>query len=74
MMTYREFCIEIAPTVLELENECRGMTREEFKCFRDDVMQTVAKSDLSLRFMEAVLEMIYHHIFGVNISSKSEVA
>ena len=29
-MTYHEFCGLIAPSVLELENECRKMNQEEF--------------------------------------------
>lgn len=73
-MTYREFCIQVAPTVLEIENECRDMTKEEFKSFRDDVMQVAVKSDLSKKFMKAVLDMIEKNIFGTHTEKEGEVA
>lgn len=67
-MTYREFCNEIAPQVIELQNECRNMSLEEFQVFREDIMKVSAKSDLSKKFMTAVLDMIEKNIF-----EKSEV-
>lgn len=67
-MTYREFCNEIAPQVIELQNECRNMSLEEFQVFREDIMKVSAKSDLSKKFMTVVLDMIEKNIF-----EKSEV-
>lgn len=62
-MTYKEFCVEIAPKVLELQNGCRDMSHEEFHVFRDDIMKVNTKSDLSKKFMTAVLDMIEKNIF-----------
>lgn len=73
-MTYGEFCTQVAPMVLEIENECRDMTKEEFKCFRDDVMQVAVKSDLGKKFMKAVLDMIEKNIFGTHAEKEGEVA
>lgn len=72
-MSYKEFCVQIAPMVLELENECRDMEREEFKCFQDAVMQAAAKSDLSKKFMRAILDMIERNVFGTHTEKEGEV-
>ena len=66
-MTYHEFCNQIAPTVLELENECRKMREEEFKEFRSDVMCEDGKQELNMRFMTAVFDVIYDELFGKTV-------
>lgn len=62
-MTYSEFCDQIAPSVLELEKECSKISLEEFKEFREDVMHEAGKHNYSKKFMSAVLDMIYGHLF-----------
>lgn len=62
-MSYREFCEQIAPSVLELQNECSKLSEEEFNEFRKDVMCEVGEQNLSMRFMTAVLDMIYDKLF-----------
>ena len=42
-MSYHEFCKQIAPSVLELQDECRKMSEEEFNEFREGVMHEVRK-------------------------------
>ena len=86
-MTYNEFCGLIAPSVLELENECRKMNREEFVAvllaavdreefiqYRDDVMQEAEKQEKSKKFMTAILDMIYKDLFAVDANVTQEVA
>lgn len=74
-MTYHEFCGLIAPSVLELENECRKMNRrEEFIQYRDDVMQEAEKQEKSKKFMTAILDMIYKDLFAVDANVTQEVA
>jgi hypothetical protein len=62
-MTYKEFCAEIAPSVLELQSECSKMTKTEFSDYRKRVMQEVGGQELSERFMAAVFDMIYRNVF-----------
>lgn len=50
-MTYREFCTQIVPMVNELQEECRKMEPEEFRKFRQELM-------------EAVLDLIQKNIYG----------
>ena len=52
-MTYREFCTQIVPMVNELQEECRKMEPEEFRKFRQELM-------------EAVLDLIQKNIFQKN--------
>lgn len=73
-MTYHEFCGLIAPSVLELENECRKMNREEFIQYCDDVMQEVEKQEKSKKFMTAILDTIYKDLFAVDANVTQEVA
>ena len=49
-MSYHEFCKQIAPSVLELQDECSKMSEEEFNEFRKDVMSEVGKQKLSLNY------------------------
>jgi len=39
------------------------MSLEEFKEFREDVMHEAGKHNYSKKFMSAVLDMIYGHLF-----------
>lgn len=39
------------------------MSLEEFKEFREDVMHEAGKQNYSKKFMSAVLDMIYGHLF-----------
>lgn len=73
-MTYHEFCGLIAPSVLELENECRKMNQEEFIQYRDDVMQETEKQEKSKKFMTAILDMVYKDLFAVDANVTQEVA
>ena len=41
-MTYREFCTQIVPMVNELQEECRKMEPEEFRKFRQELMEASA--------------------------------
>ena len=40
-MTYREFCTQIVPMVNELQEECRKMEPEEFRKFRQELMEAL---------------------------------
>lgn len=62
-MSRQEICEKIAPMVLEFQNECRKMSKEEFDSFSEEVMKAVAKSDLSRKFMAAVFDVIQKNIF-----------
>lgn len=64
-MTYREFCDELAPIVVELRNECKKMTEEEFNSFRKETLQEIKKNQSSVndKFIMAVLDMIHDDIF-----------
>ena len=62
-MTYQEFCAEIAPSVLELEDECRGMTADEFEQIRKSVIEHEKKSESSRKFITAIMDYIYNRIF-----------
>ena len=73
-MTYHEFCGLIAPSVLELENECSKMNQEEFIQYRDDVMQEAEKQEKSKKFMTAILDMVYKDLFAVDANVTQEVA
>lgn len=64
-MSYSEFCIQVAPMIKELEDECRKMTLEEFLEYRQKMMEAVVvRKELSKRFMTAVFDMIQKKIFG----------
>lgn len=63
-MTYKEFCVEIAPSILELQSECSKMTETEFSDYRKMVMQEVGGQELSGRFMAATFDMIYNKVFA----------
>ena len=63
-MSYHEFCKQIAPSVLELQDECRKMSEEEFNEFRKDVMSEVGKQKLSMQFMTAVFDLIHGKLFA----------
>ena len=41
-MTYREFCTQIVPMVNELQEERRKMEPEEFRKFRQELMEASA--------------------------------
>lgn len=64
-MTYREFCDELAPIVVDLQNECKKMTEEDFNSFREKVLLEIQKnqSSISDKFMVAVFDMIHNNIF-----------
>ena len=63
-MSYQEFCIQVAPLVKEIEEECRKMTLEEFLDFRQEIMEAVVvRKDLSKRFMASVLGLIQKRVF-----------
>ena len=53
MMSKRELCDQIAPLVLELQEECREMSVDEFEKFRDDVMREAKKQNLNQSFIRA---------------------
>ncbi|MCI8577377.1 MAG: hypothetical protein HFG64_07645 [Lachnospiraceae bacterium] len=63
-MAYKEFCAEIAPSVLELQDECSKLTEAEFSDYRMRVMQEIGGQELSDKFMTAVFDMIYNNVFG----------
>lgn len=63
-MSYHEFCIQVAPMIKEMQEECKKMTQEEFLAFRQEIMESVAvKKEISKRFMTAVLDLIQKNIF-----------
>lgn len=41
-MSYHEFCIQVAPMIKEMQEECKKMTLEEFLAFRQEIMESVA--------------------------------
>ena len=66
-MTYREFCTQIVPMVNELQEECRKMEPEEFRKFRQELMEASAvRPEICRDFMEAVLDLIQKNIFQKN--------
>ncbi len=73
-MSYHEFCEQIAPSVLELKNECRKMSEKEFKEFRENVMCEVGEQKLSTQFMAAVLDLIYGELFTKKADTVQGVA
>ena len=73
-MSYHEFCKQIAPSVLELQDECRKMSEEEFNEFRESVMHEVRKQKLSTQFMAAVLDLIYAELFTKKADTVQGVA
>lgn len=73
-MSYHEFCIQVAPIVLELQDKCREMSKEEFEDFCKKIMEEIPKLNLSQRFMMAALDMIQKNIFEENAIKKSKTA
>ncbi len=75
-MTYREFCNEIALSVVELQNECRKMTEDEFKDFQNRVLQEIRENapTISVKFMKAIFNMIHKNIFAAEQRVNTEVA
>ena len=63
MMSKRELCDQIAPLVLELQEECREMSVDEFEKFRDDVMREAKKQNLNQSFIRATFDVIYANLF-----------
>jgi hypothetical protein len=68
MMSKRELCDQIAPLVLELQEECREMPVDEFEKFRDDVMREVKKQNLNQSFMRATFDVIYANLFEKHVA------
>ena len=68
MMSKRELCDQIAPLVLELQEECREMSVDEFEKFRDDVIQEVQKQNLNQSFMRAAFDVIYGNLFEKHVA------
>lgn len=68
-MTYREFCNEIAPLVVELQAQCKGMTEEDFDSYRWQVLKEIRNNapGISENFITAVLDLIYKKIFAVTV-------
>lgn len=62
-MSYHDFCIQVAPSVAELQREYSKMNIEEFGEFRKEVIQEVKPLKLSEKFMNIVLDMIYNNLF-----------
>ena len=73
-MSYREFCEQIVPSVLELQKECSKMSEEEFNEFRKDVMREVGKQKLSMQFMTAVFDLIHGKLFTKKADTVQGVA
>ena len=70
-MTYREFCTQIVPMVNELQEECRKMEPEEFRKFRQELMEASAvRPEICRDFMEKklrqALDLIQKNIFQKN--------
>ncbi|MCI8510826.1 MAG: hypothetical protein HFE83_02370 [Lachnospiraceae bacterium] len=62
-MTYKEFCDEITPSILELQDECSKMDSAEFETYRKVVIKQVGKMDITRDFMNGVFDMIYRNVF-----------
>ncbi len=64
-MTYQEFYDEVTPAILELQEECRKMTEEEFNAYCRSVSDTIhqSKPNISERFMAEVFKVIHRRIF-----------
>ncbi len=67
-MSKRELCDQIAPLVLELQEECREMSVDEFEKFCDDVMREVKKQNLNQSFMRATFDVIYANLFEKHVA------
>ena len=65
-MSKRELCDQIAPLVLELQEECREMSVDEFEKFCDDVMREV--KNLNQSFMRATFDVIYANLFEKHVA------
>ena len=74
-MTYREFCTQIVPMVNELQEECRKMEPEEFRKFRQELMEASAvRPEICRDIMEAVLDLINKNIYGELPASGKRIA
>lgn len=60
--------VRLAPLVLELQEECREMSVDEFEKFRDDVIQEVKKQNLNQSFMRAAFDVIYGNLFEKHVA------
>ena len=66
-MSYREFYEQVAPSVLELQTQCRKMSKAEFNKFRKDVMCEVDRQKPDTQFMAKVFELIHDELFTKKI-------
>lgn len=62
-MTWKEFCEKAAPIVLEIEDECRKMTEEEFEAMRKEVLSLPDETGKARRFMAETFNMIHRKLF-----------
>ena len=62
-MAYKEFRGMLAPSILELQNECAQMNSEEFEDYRKEVLRKIGKADITSDFMNGIFDMIYRNVF-----------
>lgn len=76
MISYREFCNQIAPLVVKLQENCRDMTEADFMEYRGQVLENIKQNspEISAKFMSAILDMIYRNLFGKKVERSSGVA
>lgn len=60
-MTYKDFCIELAPSVYRLKRICKDMTPKEFEEYKQWVKKTgeaTEQDSLWEKFVEAVFGIV----------------